>query len=313
MPRRRKAPKLQFGPTTERSGFTALNSAFFNDLRPARIVRELIQNSLDAAMEADETTALVVFSVMDITDKDVPGLAEYKKHFEGAVKAKGADTLTDNEGRVVENIRAALKRLSSNEGDSCLFVLDNGVGLDEKGMTDLLSDGTSAKGEESSGSYGVGHLASISASDLRYALYGGVDKNGKRIASGYAMLASRPGPEYYMLSANGYLVEGFANGADGKPYKFMSSRIIPNIIKARLDKIWQDFGHGSVIAIPAFNRFGDGRKRELLRDVVFKVAAYNFSAAIQEGKLSVEVFNGEGDDENVSLNRETLERGRSHD
>ena len=40
--------------------------------------------------------------------------------------------------------------------------------------------------------------------------------------------------------------------------------------------------------------------------MIFKVAAYNFSAAIQEGKLSVAVFDGEDDGANVSLNRENL-------
>ena len=305
------ATKLRFGPTTKVSGFTALSSALFNDLRPARIVRELIQNSLDAAVEAGEPTARVEFSVAPITDRDIPDLAEYERHFNGAVKAKekGSDPLTANEGRVVKNIRAALKRLHSKEGAPCLFVLDNGVGLDEERMTSLLGDGASVKGEGASGSFGVGHLAPISASDLRYALYGGVDKKGKRVASGYATLASRPGSGDYMFSADGYLVEGFTNGANGKlPYRFMNSRAIPNIIKARLDKIRQDFGHGSVIAIPAFNYFGDkrtGKERESLRDVALKVAAYNFSAAIQEGKLSVAVFDDDG--EGRPLNRETLE------
>ena len=291
------------------SGFTALNSAQFSDRHPARIVRELIQNSNDAAVDAGEPMARVEFIIEPITDKDVPGLAEYKEHFEGAVRYfEGAGNLSDNARQVVDNIRGALKRLSSGDGASCLFVMDNGVGLDEGRMTSLLSDGASAKGETASGSHGVGHLASISAGDLRYALYGGVDKNGKRVVSGYATLASMPGSGEYMLSGDGYLVERFTNGADGKlPYKFVSSRIIPNIIKARLDKIRQDFGHGSVIAIPAFNRFGDDGKRESLRDVIFKVAAYNFSAAIQEGRLDVSVFDGEDDGANVSLNRENLE------
>ena len=315
MPRLRKTPKLKFGPTTKKSGFTALNSALFSDLRPARIVRELIQNSLDAAVEAGEPTARVEFIIEPITDKDVPDLAEYKKHFVGAVK-DARDSLSGNALQAVNDIRGALGRLASDDGDSCLFVMDNGVGLDEDRMTSLLGDGASAKSEGASGSYGVGHLASIPASDLRYALYGGVDKNGKRVASGYAMLASRSDPRgRHMFSGDGYLVDGFTNGAGGKlPYKFMSSRIIPNIIKARLDRIERDFGHGTVVAIPAFNYFGDdrrGRERESFRDVAFRVAAYNFSAAIQEGRLEVSVRNTENESE--SLNSTSLEEVLSKD
>ena len=311
MPRLRKTktPKLKFGQTENLSGFTALNSALFSDLRPARVVRELIQNSNDAAAEAGEPAARVEFIVGSVTDKDIPDLAGYEKHFKGAVGYAGGN-LSDNARQVVDNIRRALKRLSSGEGVSCLFVMDNGVGLDEDRMTSLLSDGASAKFDSASGSYGVGHLASIPASDLRYVLYGGVDKDGKRLASGYAMLASRPDARgRNMLSADGRLgVEGFTNGADGKlRYKF--SRAIPDIISNGLDRIERDFGHGTVIAIPAFNYFGDdrrGKERESFRDVAFRVAAYNFSAAIQEDRLEVSVLDGEDDGENRSLNRENL-------
>ena len=310
---RRKSPKLRFGPTTKVSGFTALNSALFNDLRPARIVRELIQNSLDAAVEAGEPTARVEFSVVTITDRDIPDLAEYKRHFKGAVKDAG--DLSDNALQTATNIRAALKRLSSAEGDSCLFVVDNGIGLNEDRMTSLLGDGASAKGEGASGSYGVGHLASIPASDLRYALYGGVDENRNRVASGYAMLASRSGPRGKpMLSADGYLVEGFTNGAGGKPYKLMSPRSIPRIISAHLDRIERDFGHGTVVAIPAFNHFRDDRpprERESFADIVFRVAAYNFSAAILAGKLAVSVSDSSNGGE--SLNSTTLEEVLARD
>ena len=317
MPRlRKKTPKLQFGPTTKKSGFTALNSALFSDLRPARIVRELIQNSLDAAVEAGEPTARVEFIIETITDKDVPDLAGYEKHFEGAVK-DARDSLSGNALQAVNDIRGALGRLASDDGHSCLLVLDNGVGLNEERMTSLLGDGASAKSEGASGSYGVGHLASIPASDLRYALYGGVDKNGKRVASGYAMLASRSDPRgRHMFSGDGYLVDGFTNGAGGKlPYKFMNSRAIPNIIKARLDRIERDFGHGTVVAIPAFNYFRDARprrERESFMDIVFRVTAYNFSAAILADKLAIRVSDASGATESLNLNtlEEVLERDK---
>ena len=52
---------LKFGQTVSAKGFTSLETSSFNDLPPARIIRELIQNSLDAAAEAKERTAVVRF------------------------------------------------------------------------------------------------------------------------------------------------------------------------------------------------------------------------------------------------------------
>ena len=51
---------LKFGPGSP-TGFTPAGIASFGDLRPAAVVRELIQNSLDAAVEAGEKTAIIRF------------------------------------------------------------------------------------------------------------------------------------------------------------------------------------------------------------------------------------------------------------
>ena len=61
-PAKTAAPDLQFGFSTDRAGFTPAGIAAFSDLRPAAVVRELIQNSLDAALiEAREPCAHVRF------------------------------------------------------------------------------------------------------------------------------------------------------------------------------------------------------------------------------------------------------------
>ena len=307
---RGKAPTLKFGPTTKKSGFTSLNYAQFSDLSPARVIRELIQNSLDAADEAGETMAKVSFMVERISESDVPDVSGYARHFQGAEKhhANANGGLTDNAKQVVRVIRGALKRLSSADGVPCLFVVDNGVGLDEDRMTALLGDGASAKREGAAGSYGVGHLAPIPASDLRYVLYGGVKSGGQRIASGYAMLASRADSDSeqgYMLSPDGYLVDGFLNGADGNPYKFISPSDAPRQIAEMLNKIESSYWHGAVVMIPAFNYFR--RRSASLWEVVSKVAAYNFSAAIHTGRLLVLASDKtQGDQEERFLMRETL-------
>ena len=285
--RQRRGPKLKFGSTTAMTGFTGLDTASFNDLRPSRIVRELIQNSLDAAVEAGEKTAVVRFRVAKIGRSDVPDIEGYEEHFRAAVEDhKGNGELSDAAQQVVNNIEDALDLLKKNKHYS-LSILDNGIGLDEKRMTSLLGQGTSVKSTEASGSYGVGHLASIPASALRYVLYGGVLKSGQRTVSGCAVLASRSGKKF-PYAAQGYLVKGFGSGQDGKIYNFISDRYIPKEIAADLKKIKSKWGHGSIVVIPAFNYFGDDNHLSLW-DIVSRVAAYNFNAAIYQGNLVIEV------------------------
>ena len=214
-----KKATLEFG-IGGMSGFVGQKTAPYNDRRPARVIRELLQNSLDAAAAADERPARVRFRVTTIGTKDVPGIKEYKSAFKTAVKhnkRRAGGRLPDPEQQVVNNIEAALDCIAKKNG-YMLSVMDNGIGLDESRMTSLLGDGSSAKSSDSAGSYGVGHFAAVSASDLRYLLYGGVSGNGSRIASGYTVLAGRYGDDF-PYSAEGYLVEKILGGAkDGKLY-----------------------------------------------------------------------------------------------
>ena len=135
---------LQFppGPPT---GFTPASIAGFDDLRPAAVVRELIQNSLDAAVEAGESTAIVRFRLTRRKIEDIPGIESYREAFNAAVESQkwsGNGTLPSQAERVVRIIRDALEQ---DEHDT-LSVLDNGIGLNTSRMTALLSDGVSAKG-----------------------------------------------------------------------------------------------------------------------------------------------------------------------
>ena len=237
--------KLQFGPTTSTKGFTSHETSSFNDLQPARIVRELIQNSLDAAVEIGEPTAIVRFRVDTISGKEVPDLAGYRKAFKKAVdhwRGQNGGNLTDPAQQVANRVKNALQALGSGNA-AILSVLDNGVGLDAKRMNSLLSDGGSAKSYDLSGSYGVGHLAPVALSDIRYMLYGGVTENGQRIACGRAILASHPGKDK-LLAAEGYLIKEFRNGLDGNLYDFLNDTAHPKVISNHLKEINEEWGHG---------------------------------------------------------------------
>lgn len=167
-------------------------------------------------------------------------------------------------------------------------------------MHSLLSDGASAKPYDLSGSYGVGHLAPMALSNIRYLLYGGKTKSGRRVACGRTVLASHPG-DGALMTTEGYLIKGFKSGLDGNLYEFLGTRNIPPIIQKYLNQIVSQWGHGCAVLIPGFNHFGDSSLS--LWDIVSKVAAYNFCPSIYHGKLVIEVRD---DEQILTLDQQNL-------
>lgn len=280
---------LHFGAATSNDGFTPLSTANFNDSPPARIVRELIQNSLDAAVEADEATAKLRFEVYQYGPGDIPDLRGYQNAFKKAVdhqRKSNRGELSDAAQEVVNRIQNALDAIKTGKSE-LLAVVDNGVGLDTNRMNSLLADGASGKSSSASGSYGVGHLAPMALSDIRYMLYGGLTSNGDSIVCGKTVLASHPG-KGKLNDAKGYLVNGFKNGLDGNLYDFMDEKSYPNSVAKHLDALRKEHGHGCIVLIPAFNHFRSCRLS--LWEIVSKVAAYNFAPAIHQGKLAITVL-----------------------
>jgi len=303
------APKLQFGPEVTPTGFAATATALFNDLRPARIVRELLQNSIDAAADAKERVARVRFRITVIGPGDVPDIEGYTHAYHEAVRfSQDTRGLSTPDQQIVDRIEEALGRLADG-GHYMLSIMDNGVGLDEKRMTAILGDGISNKSPAAAGSYGVGHFTAVPASDLRYLLYGGVQANGRRIAAGAAFIASRqgsPGSEH-LRAARGYLIKRFSGGQAGRAYEFIDRVDLPSALADDLIAVRREWRHGTVIHIPAFNYFRD--EGWWLWDIVSKVAAYNFVVAIQQGTLEIEVDEDAIDTEKIGvqrLDRETI-------
>lgn len=291
MSRRTTKPTLVFGPSSSFHGFTSYETSAFNDVEPAKVIRELIQNSLDAAVEAGEDTAFVRFRVNPVRRTNIPDLAGYEKAFKIAVKFQRGmnqdEKLPDTAQQVVADIEQGLKKVKNRRHHE-LVVMDNGIGLDNRRMHSVLGNGASAK-TEGTGSYGVGHLAAIATSDLRYVLYGAVLVNGNRIAAGNAVLASLPGETdgAGWRASGGYLVKELLNGKNGQFYEFLTGDAIPNTMKSVIDEIESEWGHGTAVIIPAFNHFRT--KPDRLWEIVSTVVARNFHVAIFEEKLVVEV------------------------
>jgi hypothetical protein len=138
---------LKFGRATSLVGFSSLKTARFNNLPPARIVRELIQNSLDAAKEASVSPAIVRFQVGSLKRRDIPDFQGHSKALQKAIeyhKKESGGKLPEPAQEAVNRINAGLDAISGGKA-SVLSVTDNGIGLDAKRMQSLLGDGASTK------------------------------------------------------------------------------------------------------------------------------------------------------------------------
>ena len=278
------APDLQFGPGTS-GGFTPAGVAAFDNLRPAAVVRELIQNALDAARTAAAAPAIVRFRVTRTRRDTVPGIESYESAFAKAVSTQETMTggaLTGQAQLIAETIRNALE----HEDLDVLSVLDNGVGLDEQRMNALLSDGVSVKEGDATGTYGNGHSTAIPASDLRYVFYGGLTDDGHRIGAGHAVLASHVEEgEQHLRAGDGFYIRDFRAG-HGTLYDYATGHQLPALIAQALDWIEAETTHGTAVVIPAFNNFLEDQS---LWDMVSHAASANFFAAIEERELVVTV------------------------
>ena len=80
MAKKNNKPDLHFSPSGTREGFTAAGVQGFSELNPAVLVRELIQNSLDAVREDKRSKAVVHFEMEEITPlADVPAIDAYRR------------------------------------------------------------------------------------------------------------------------------------------------------------------------------------------------------------------------------------------
>lgn len=298
-----RSPDLHFGPGNS-SGFTPAGIAAFDNLRPAAVVRELIQNALDAARTAKALPARVRFQLSRTQRKGIPGIANYEKAFAKAITTQtemAGGSLARQAELVVARIQGAL---AADEVD-VLTVLDNGVGLDEERMNALLSDGVSVKDGDATGTYGNGHSTAIPASDLRYVLYGGITAEGQRIGSGHAVLASHHvRGQRHLCSGDGFFIRDFQAG-NGKLFAYSRGPGLSRLILDALKQIKSETTHGSAVIIPAFNHF---LERDTLWDMVSHAASANFFAAIEDRQLEVTVedYRECGVAASSTLNRETL-------
>ena len=277
---------LKFFPAGKMTGFRASGLSVYNNEDPHTVVRELVQNSLDAAMDAKRDVVRVAFELEELRTSRIPARSEYRKHFSSAVETQRRKGNLEQAKSIVDAMEASIEAARV----PVLWVLDNGIGLDDKGMEDLLGDGQSGKADESTaGSYGNGHMTSFPASDLRYVLYGGVHKRG-RTASGHAILATHALDDT-VYGEDGYLAEKVHSHDLFNRFAFPDGSDMP-MLREKLDWIEQEFETGSAVGILGFNRFNRFESDEEVLEAIETVVATHFAPLIREGAMVVDLWIG---------------------
>ena len=292
---------LVFRNTDKPVGFT--NPALAQlDGSPEPVIRELLQNSLDAAHNAGRPGG-VEFVLQNHSSDVLPGGSSYRQAFQMARsdRDKRSTAPTHDERSVLRRIG---KRLES-QTLPVLFCVDNGTGINPDRMSSLLTPGNSDKGGGGAGSFGVGHLTAFAASDLRYVLYGSRYRTAEgslhTVSSGHAILATHPADGGKALrSADGFWVR---TGRAQLPFLGDSSEYpetAPPLLREQLEALVDT---GTVVCVVGFNDFRR-LKHKTPAEAIARVAAQNFTDAVYRGMLVVRIKSSALDD--IVVDRQSL-------
>lgn len=264
--------KLIFPKAASQSGFTSANLSSTNDKEASKIVKEIIQNSYDSALEKG-VRAKVKFKVEKFNKKEIPFLDEYERVL-GLIEK---ESLTEQENDILNEVKECL----SKEEIDVLFIMDNGVGFNKQNLIAMLSDGISVKAQGSGGSYGNGHFSIFNLSFLRFLIY-----FSKDIFSGHTIL--RTFIDDTLRDKNGFILN---NELPLLEKNDCFTQNVPDVFK---DKI----SEGATIAVLGFNYF---LNKESWIDLIRASVIRNFFVAVERDKLEVEIENKKIDKENLDL------------
>ena len=175
----------------EIKGFNDAGVSTFGGRILRSIVRESIQNSLDAALKPRETPVLVEFELFQMSHFQLPGINELKYAF------KQCRARAEKHDKAYRFFNQAIKHC-----DGLIPVLrisDHGTtGLRGAESGDLSSDwsrlvkqsGSSSKDDFSGGSFGIGKYATFACSAMRTVFFSSMDDSGIASSIGVARLTS---------------------------------------------------------------------------------------------------------------------------
>ena len=119
--------QLIFSSGQVQSGFTNASTSASNDKDSSTIIREILQNSYDSAInEANRQTAKAKFIIDYIDKNQIPGIVEHEK----ALKAIENENLSKHKQE--QDILNVIKEQLKTDKIPILYIIDNGVGFNQK-------------------------------------------------------------------------------------------------------------------------------------------------------------------------------------
>lgn len=270
---------LIFSRSQTRESFTNSSTAQFDDKNEHALLRELIQNSLDAA-RPDTPAAIDIFH-LNVNRDEVPCL----KDLEDTLKL--AEYFNENypaTKRIVPAIESALK---SDKIDLLVFK-DNGCGVNIDRMNDILHDGSSRKDPGSAGSYGNGHFTTFKFSELLYVLYLGVSEDSGVLITGHTILASHKS-EGELRGKDGFIAKNILDDKENGFEFFEDIDFNSPFISDLIKEMKQENGTGSCVVITAFNSESSNMDLEL-SEKIKRISSIHFFPSIAEPTLLIVLF-----------------------
>lgn len=262
--------------------FTADDTGYINSL-----VREIIQNSLDAVKDSDRPV-IIEFKQFELPDELFPGVDRFKQILQCCLAEN------PKEGDVVQFFKTAIDCFGKSL--KVLRISDfNTKGLEGADTGDYKSswgrlvkcNGASNQNSTAGGSYGIGKAVSFLCSDLRTVFYSSLDEHGIASTIGVSRLISFKDPENEDRMTMG---TGF----------FSKSERIDAILS--LPPFEQDYirnQSGTDIYIMGMS------DAENLKEKLVEAVLDNFLVSIWANKLKVIIIDDAG--EPICLCRESLE------
>ena len=272
------------------------SSAHFNEAPLRNLVREVIQNSLDAKYDGIDEPVTVGFTEIYIKKSSIGG-AELEKH----VQACFDRAEKEHRGAIASSYRRALDALSKPK-IRCLKIHDTGTTGLKGNLWDSLvtQEGSVNKiGSTPGGAYGIGKNAVLNVSDINTVFYStryiGRDSGPRRRVrgridklQGKSTLMTHPDPD----APNEKLQHiGFYTDENGMP--MIGARSMPKVFRLN------DTGTG--VFIIGFNPRTDDWTTEIAR-----AAADNYFYAIHNKQLTVSIRSA-GSDSAVEIVHDTLD------
>ena len=263
------------------------SSAHFSNAPIPKLVRELLQNSLDARDNGFTGGVTVTFSETSVKGR-LLAATELQRHLKSCFDRAIADHRTDT-AVVYERALKVIKKRSI----PCLKVQDTGTtGLKNAQWNALVvQEGAVSKGNGApSGSYGIGKNAVLNVSDLQTVFYSTRYIEGRKgrveKLQGKATLTGHPDPH---KSKNDLQHIGFYASEDGSP---IMGKHVPDFYRLS--------NTGTAVFIMGFNPHSENWVNEVATAVI-----ENFFYAIHNQRLRVEIVSN--DEDRLRINYETID------